>query len=175
MEEQENVALEVNCKLRFPARKLSALAVAVISLLGMGCVSKQEPVSVNDLHSLTLSKLPTANYIDSINGISDLTHRTARVPRGDDLIITGWAVDSITKQPAKRVLIDLDGKLYATQYGTARPDVVAVFKESTYTATGFTATVPNPSGEGEHRVTLEIVSSDGSTYYTGMSVAFVLQ
>ncbi len=147
-----------------------------IALLTAACGSKNEPASAgNELQSLTLSKVATQNFIDSINGVADFSHGTATVPRSGSLTVSGWAVDLPAKLPASKVFIDLDGKIYAAQYGIARPDVALVFKEPAFTNSGFTATLPNSAGDGEHRVFVDIVSSAGGTYYSGASATFVLK
>jgi hypothetical protein len=152
------------------------LALAVLAVSGISCGGgKQEAVSGADLKSLTASKAGTPNYLDSINGISDLTHGTAHIPRLSELNVTGWAVDVAAKQPASKVYIELDGKYYLAQYGLARPDVSTVLTEPKYAYSGFMASIPGPFGDGEHHATVQIVNAAGTAYYTGMSVAFLLQ
>jgi len=157
------------------AQGLCLLAAVAAGLLSVSCGSKTEAPATNELQSLTASQAATMNYIDSINGIPDLTHGTARLPRGRELTVVGWAVDSAVKRPASKVFIDIDGKLYPAKYGLARPDVVGALKIPELEKTGFTAAIPSPPGDMEHRLTVKIVSADGASYYTGMNATFILQ
>jgi hypothetical protein len=163
----------VNYQVRL--RRLFVLPVIAISVFSIACGTKTAAPASLDLKSLTASKFGTLNYIDTIAGKADFHQGPATYPRTDELTIIGWAVDSTTKLPATKVFLDLDGKLYPTQYGIARPDVSAVFKEPAYTNSGFIATLPSPSGDGEHRVIVNIVSSGGTDYYSGVAATFRLK
>jgi hypothetical protein len=176
MKKQEKVLRFGGFPAPLPARIAIGSAAIAFSLISIACGPAPEaPSSGVDLGSMTQSKLTTPSYIDSINGVTDLTHGTAHIPRTQDLTVTGWAVDSVAKQPASKVFLDLDGKRYPTQYGVARPDVAAVLKEPAYARSGFTATIPGAIGDGEHQLTIYTVNSEGGSYYVGMKVVFMLQ
>lgn len=73
------------------------------------------------------------------------------------LRITGWAIDPVSKRPA-RVFAEVDGKLYGARSGYARPDVVAHFREPGYAAAGFVAWAPVVPGS---EIRFRLLLADG--------------
>ncbi len=158
-----------------PASLFCAFALVISAVSSTSCGAPPEAPSVNDLQSIPASKVGTLSFIDSINGVTNLAHDRMVVPRSDSVTVTGWAVDSVAKQPASRVYLDLDGKTYPVQYGIARNDVTIVFKEPAYLHSGFTGTVTGLLGDRDHHLALKIVNSGKSAYYTGAEVTFAFR
>ncbi len=98
-----------------------------------------------------------------------------RVPHGQTLGFTGWALDPKTKLPAKDVAALVDSTLvFIGRVGSPRPDVVNVFKAPNALNCGFDITVPTVDlAPGKHRLRFRVVSSDGASYYSA-NASFVI-
>ncbi len=103
------------------------------------------------------------------------TPETLRVPHGQTLGFTGWALDPNTKLPAKDVVALVDSTLvFIGRVGSARPDVVKVLNLPNALNCGFDTTVPTVDlSLGKHRLRFRVVSSDGASYYSA-SASFVI-
>ena len=81
-----------------------------------------------------------------------------------ELVVEGWAVD------AAAVRIGIDGVWADASYGRPRPDVAESLGNPAYRDSGFRAVLPREAIEpGAHRVTIEIVASDGKRRHVATS------
>lgn len=110
-------------------------------------------------------------YIDSID--SRPPTETVTADANQPITISGWAVDEKAHRPASAVYIDVDGHLFATSYGSARPDVAAAFSQPAYTNSGFTGRFS--AGPGTHHVAVRIVDVAGRGYYTAPAFQLYLR
>ena len=106
-------------------------------------------------------------YIDTINGLV-INQQKQPIPVSTDknLIVSGWAVDEKAKDVAGGVLIDIDGKLYPSTYGTDRPDVADAYKTPSYKNSGFVSEIAiSEIGKGQHTLSVKILTGDRKAYY----------
>ena len=102
--------------------------------------------------------------IDDVAGRS-LTAGRAGAPANHLITVSGWAVDAPARRPASAVYIDLDGHLFPASYGAERHDVAVALQEPAYGNCGFRGQISG--APGSHKVSLRIVSADGTGYYAG--------
>jgi len=110
----------------------------------------------------------TLYYIDTINGLV-INQQKQPIPLSTDknLIVSGWAVDEKAKDVSGGVLIDIDGKLYPSTYGTDRPDVADAYKTPSYKNSGFISEIPiSEIGKGQHTLSIKILTKDKKAYYS---------
>ncbi len=82
--------------------------------------------------------------VDRINGIGPIKKRDITcVPEArNNLIITGWIVDSREVDNIKELFLEIGGKKYPSLCGLKRTDVSLAFKNPGYTNCGFLCVVP---------------------------------
>lgn len=119
---------------------------------------------------LTLVQKSTPFHVDSINNCT-LSGQNACIINLSDynetLIISGWAVDQEAKNAAGGVFVSMDGKIdIPALYGLDRPDVAQALHNARYKSSGFLASFATAVlGEGQHVVSLKIVTFDKKGYY----------
>jgi len=87
------------------------------------------------------------------------------VKAGSPVEMTGWAVDRRSTQPAKRVLVELDKRVYGCTAQMPRDDVASFFKVPAYSRSGFRCEIPGSAlGAGDHEVYLRLVLTGGKQY-----------
>src|SRR6185503_19510825 len=78
------------------------------------------------------------------------------------LKVSGWAVDSPSKQAASNVDVVIDGVPYAATYGLPRVDVASQFKVKSYRKSGYEFSMPAGGlRKGTHTLCIRVVASDG--------------
>jgi hypothetical protein len=92
-----------------------------------------------------------------------------RITKSDEnfIQISGWAVDSVSKNADNGVIAVIDNKyFYPLQNGNQRPDVSKAFNNTNYEYSGFNGSIPlNELDSGKHILTLRIINSDETGYY----------
>jgi hypothetical protein len=84
-----------------------------------------------------------------------------------ELSVSGWAIDQPAGDLSGGVLICIDGRLYPAYYGLDRDDVAQALKFPKYRYSGFEASIPiSELQEGEHKLSIRVVTSDQSSYYS---------
>jgi hypothetical protein len=115
-------------------------------------------------------------YLDHIGTALDPLKNPATVEASAALVFDGFAYDPVSKQPAKGVDVEVDGKLYPTAYGTARPDVAAYTKNPALGPVGYKGQLPAGTlAAGPHQARVRIVSTDGTAYYQSPVINFTVR
>lgn len=161
-----------------PVKDLSSgehiLRLRIINSDGTGYYySKPYKIYVDTLKDYfdNIKQLPnqTQCSIDSINGNTEWKQPDLPVEikySEKVLTLSGWAVDSSTKEAAKGVVAEIDGKLYSLQYGINRPDLVKGFKNKNYLNAGFNGNINIDNLKpGVYQLRLRIINSNGNGYY----------
>jgi hypothetical protein len=119
-----------------------------------------------DLSSLVHVDSETLFAIDTLNEriIEGQCEPVAITKRDGDLVVTGWAVDAVSKAVAGGVYVDIDGDIYPAFYGTDRRDVADYFKLAGYRHCGFEAAIQHLE-TGSHVLSLLILTSNRRGYY----------
>jgi len=123
-----------------------------------------------NLSTLILSSSNTLFALNTINGKIVPQQTTPLVinrSQEETITITGWAVDKEASDVASAVFITIDGRIdIPTLYGLDRQDVANYFKNPNFRFAGYIATFSSSIlSEGEHTISLKIVSKDGIHYY----------
>lgn len=150
------------------------LSFQVLSSLDTGYWVPDKKFKINFETEYTLSKLNELNQnekqtkysIDNVNGTTTATSNKEVIIKGNLLKIYGWAVDFPNAKPASKVFIEINGKLYKTNYGLKREDVMKAYENDSYLNSGWKIEIP-VSGlrKGEYKIGLRIISSDKKSYY----------
>jgi hypothetical protein len=99
-----------------------------------------------------------------------------RVGRGEDLSVSGWAVDGVLTTSGGGLDVLVDRVPFPAVYGIDRDDVSSYFKRAEYRQSGFTAIVPSQSvGGGEHELAVRLVAADRRCYYESSGHRFVVE
>jgi hypothetical protein len=128
-----------------------------------------------------LNKLSKSNYktdyaIDLMNG-NEVGKMKIPIKISDKMIrISGWAVDQPAHAAASDVVIEIDGKQYLAIYGISRPDVASVLNNQSFKDSGWKFEIPTKIvGIGVHRLTLNIVSNDRTSYFNiDKNISFII-
>ena len=132
-----------------------------------------------NLSTLILSSSKTLFALDTMNG-KTVSQQTAPLvinsSQQGTITITGWAVDKQANDVASAVFITIDGRIdIPTLYGLDRQDVANYFKNSNFRFSGYIATFSSSIlSEGEHIISLKIVSEDGVHYYHQEQVLYLV-
>jgi len=132
-----------------------------------------------NLSTLILSSSKTLFALDTINGkiVSQQTMPLViNSSQQGTITITGWAVDEEANDVASAVFITIDGRIdIPTLYGLDRQDIANYFKNSNFRFSGYIATFSSSIlSEGEHIISLKIVSEDGVHYYHQEQVLYLV-
>jgi hypothetical protein len=126
--------------------------------------------------------MTTAHIDEAVVLAADGTERPhshpLRLARGDQLLVSGWAIDAAggTTAGAIRVWLDDLPTSSSAQYGLARSDVAAAFANPEFTACGFNALISTTSmPAGMHELALLVLDRAGRCMYeTSQHVDFTL-
>lgn len=126
---------------------------------------------------LVRSDLAPVFFLDQLGDVSHPTgNQPARVSNARDIVFSGWAVDDAAKRPAGGVDVVIDETPLAADYGKARPDVAQAYKNSEYSSSGFTLTVPGGQlSKGQHMASIRVISNDKKSYYQSPAVPFIVE
>ncbi len=130
----------------------------------------QQAPAAPDLSGLVNQGEARAARIDSMNGAGAGEADISTIPCPDGYVsIRGWAFDYSERKPASAVYLQIDGRLFRTDYGESRMDNVALFDRNYALArTGFSTAIPlTRLGEGVHEMRVVVLSPDGRKYSTG--------
>lgn len=150
------------------------LSFQVLSSLDTGYWIPKKKFKINFETEYTLSKLDELNQnkrqtkysIDNINGTTIGTSNKEVIIRGNLLKIYGWAIDFPNEKPASKVFIEINDKLYKTNYGLRREDVMNAYKNASYLNSGWIIEIPvSELQEGKCSIKLKIISNDDKSYY----------
>ncbi len=118
--------------------------------------------------------MPTPFHVDQLGPVTDPLRLTrVTVPRNEQLVVAGWALDARQRRPAAAVDLVLDDAVYRTTVRMPRADVATAHGDQAYFRSGFSAWFP--SGVitiGSHRLEIRIVLSGGNQYYSAARIAF---
>jgi phosphoglycerol transferase len=99
-----------------------------------------------------------------------------RIRQASGLKIVGWAVDQSRGVSAAGVDVVVDGSLLPSVYGWERPDVAEHFGVPAYRHSGFVAEVPGDQlGNGQHTISLRVVSSARDCYYERPGISLIVE
>jgi len=118
---------------------------------------------------------PPAGDVDRI-GKELLQRRTSvTLPDKADVLISGWAVDQVSRSPAGGVEIVIDEIPYRARYGFDRPDVAQTLGVDAYRKSGFELLVPvSGLASGNHSFAVRVISSNHDDVYWEMPAISVL-
>jgi hypothetical protein len=144
----------------FPVTTVQAPPHSMRELLSLNLVSRKPRYSYDDIEAS-----PGGSNVVTPSG-PPATYFVDMRPR-QDLVVTGWAYDDLSNQPAGGLLMKIDGaSLVPVPYGSPRSDVATQFGNAALTATGFSARLPAALfSPGRHRIDFVVVTSDGAGYY----------
>jgi len=132
-----------------------------------------------DTSELALIGSDTFCALETINGVVTSETSGALVVNSsqhETLTITGWAVDKQANDAASAVFLVIDDShIIPTVYGLAKPDVASHFNNRNFRLSGFVATFSSSIlCNGEHDLTLKIVSKDRRCYYQKQLASLVV-
>jgi hypothetical protein len=115
--------------------------------------------------------------LDYINEAVDPLNRQPAVVKGSGpLRVGGFGFDPVSKAPGRGIDLVIDDTVYATTYGSSRPDVARYTKVPALSGTGFLTTLPAGAVQpGPHQIIVRIVSSDGAAFYESPAILFDTQ
>jgi hypothetical protein len=105
--------------------------------------------------------------IESVGPVNSAWEKkTFDLPAQGKIEIVGWAVDQEAKAAAGGVVITIDGKAFAAQYGKARPDVAAAYHVPAYENAGYSLELRAEAfTPGSHIAFVRVVSSDRKGFW----------
>ena len=117
---------------------------------------------------------PVPWYLDQLGPVTDpLSARRIRVPRGQPLLVSGWAIDPAQKEPAAAVELVLDRVVYRTSVRIPRGDVANAHGFRSYLKSGFSAELPAAAiSPGRHTLEVRIVLAGGRQSYAAAELRF---
>jgi hypothetical protein len=85
----------------------------------------------------------------------------------DSVLVQGWAYDPSARTSGRGLLLVVDGtRAFEAEYGIARPDVAASYRNDAVRDSGYAAIVPASAfSAGQHTVNLMLLSKDGRHAY----------
>ena len=119
-------------------------------------------------------EVPTPSYLDRFGPFTDpIRFPHIEVPYGEELIVSGWALDARRRRPAAAVDLVIDGISYRTAVRIPRGDVAAAHGEKAYTRSGFSARFPPGTlTPGLHELELRVVIGGEREYYSAVRLRF---
>ncbi len=110
--------------------------------------------------------LPLLAWKDALNGRPFPQGPDPIVADGDDLVLTGWAVDGPRRSAAGGVWVALDNALFPSRFPLDRPDVAEHFDTPAYRGSGFEARIPlGGAVPGVHRLSLVVLDREGEAWF----------
>jgi hypothetical protein len=107
---------------------------------------------------------------DVVDARPDKSRRVATdaVPLGHHAIVSGWAVDARSLEPATGVIVTVQGRRYSAGCSLARPDVRSALGVSGSDRIGFEVFVPaSDLGRGDHVARVDSVDARGRVTASG--------
>jgi hypothetical protein len=93
------------------------------------------------------------------------------VARSGNLTLSGWAIDPVARNAAGGVLVIIDGKVHAAEYGIGRGDVASAFKTDACLKSGFTLSIPaNSLSVGRHTIVVHVMNVAQDGVYPGFPI-----
>jgi hypothetical protein len=127
-------------------------------------IIRQQGLDTSILQGLRFHESGTHFHIERING-QQPDHKTLKI-KENQLTITGWAVDRLSRQTASKIFIRIGDRLYRADDGHPRQDVAEAYKIPSYERCGWTFEIPTYILQrGCHPMTLVILTHDGTGYY----------
>jgi hypothetical protein len=119
-------------------------------------------------------EVPTPFHVDQLGPVTDpIRLENVTVPRNEQLVVAGWALDALQHRPAAAVDPVLDDAVYRTAIRIPRADVAAAHGDQAYFRSGFSAWLPpGVITRGSHRLEIRILLSGGNQYYSAASIGF---
>jgi hypothetical protein len=119
-------------------------------------------------------EIPTPFHVDQLGPVTDpLRLAMLTVPRNEQLVVAGWALDGRQRRPAVAVDLVLDDAVYRTAVRVPRADVAAAQGDQAYFRSGFSAWFPpDVVTSGSHRLEIRVVLSGGNQYYSAARLSF---
>jgi hypothetical protein len=117
----------------------------------------------------------TPFFLDQLGPVSDPARVEAPVlPSGEDLIVSGWALDARAGRPAAAVDLVIDGVCHRSAVRIARADVSTHFGNPRYVRCGFSARVPAAVlSPGRHELEMRVVLNGEREYCSAVHIAFL--
>jgi FkbM family methyltransferase len=136
--------------------------------------SEKPPAGISP--GLRRSDLPAASTLDYLGPISSpSTQQSIRVAGEAAIQFSGWAVDQHQNSAAGGVDVVIDEVLYNAAYGGYRGDVANHFKNLAFQNSGFLLLLPPQTlSQGQHVVSLRVISSDREFYYQSSPLNFTV-
>jgi hypothetical protein len=139
--------------------------VPFLSLSGCSTSTSPQPTTAEQ----TLSKLPGAPLwnIESVGPVNYAWEKKVfDLPKQGKIEIIGWAVDQEAKTAAGGVVITIDGKPFAAQYGKPRPDVANAYHVPSYENVGYSLELNAETfTPGSHTAFVRVVSGDRKGFW----------
>jgi len=123
---------------------------------------------------LARTGIETPFYVDEFGTTKNPSRRLfLTVAALQPLLVAGWAIDALHRQPAAWVELVLDGRPFRTEARMPRLDVANAHRHFGYLRCGFRATLPADClSIGRHTLAVRVVLSDGATYFEAPGIAF---
>jgi hypothetical protein len=115
-----------------------------------------------------------ASYLDRFGDFNNpLTVAQIVVSTGEELVVSGWALDSRRRRPAAAVDLVLDGVAYRTTVRVPRADVAAAHGDQAYFRSGFSARFPRGVlSPGPHSFEVRVILAGEREYYLAARLRF---
>jgi len=92
------------------------------------------------------------------------------------IVVTGWAVDSETRQLAGAVEVVFDGRPLQADYKISRQDVAIAQKIDAYALAGFRLVIPTAKlAKGDHTLSVRVVANNLKSYREGSAITVSLR
>jgi len=95
------------------------------------------PLEILDATTIELRPQQGVGSIDVVNGVAVQGRSELTVPRGGQLVFTGWAFDPSTSELAVRTFVKVGERLFPTHSGQPRPDLARRLDRSDLLPCGF--------------------------------------
>lgn len=170
-------------------KNFNVLGSMLVAILIVGCDEKPAPDAAQTAPAVEEANIAVApattvavvaldkvenqlpeRALASVDAIGDLVAPKSGsvIPvTGDILKVAGFAVDEINAKPAAGVVVMVDNLPFVATYGGERPDIAAALNNPAFVNSQFYVEIPTTAlASGLHDVTVRVVASDRSGYYT---------
>jgi hypothetical protein len=109
-------------------------------------------------------------HIDKFGAVNSIRDgQTHRLPAAEEIVVSGWALDSGRRQAASAVDFVIDGRVYRSQTRVPRGDVAHAYGSHDYFRCGFmSAFPPGALARGTHDVEVRVVVGDGRQHLSAI-------
>jgi hypothetical protein len=121
------------------------------------------------------SEQPVPFYVDEFGPISDPANAAAplRIPRGQGLGLSGWALDPARQSPASAIDLVLDGVPYRAAVRVPRGDIAQLYGRRDYLRSGFNTELPAAlMTTGPHELEVRVLISANQRYVPAVRFQF---